>query len=111
MTGRERDEFRETAAAAAHRLDGGNPEPSRRYTAGRCRDYLGAVRAPIARTIALDDRLERPAPHPPASRAALFASCVQAKGEEIVRATGNGGGTRIPWFQVRVLVGPPFWRA
>ena len=21
---------------------GGNPEPSRRYTAGRCRDYLGA---------------------------------------------------------------------
>ena len=22
--------------------DGGNPEPSRRYTAGRCRDYLGA---------------------------------------------------------------------
>ena len=32
----ERDEFRETVAALAD----GNPEPSRRYTAGRCRDYL-----------------------------------------------------------------------
>ena len=32
----ERDEFRETVAASAD----GNPEPSRRYTAGRCRDYL-----------------------------------------------------------------------
>ena len=34
----------------------GNPEPSRRYTAGRCRDYLSA-------SVALNDRLERPAPH------------------------------------------------
>ena len=33
----ERDEFRETVAASAD----GNPEPSRQYTAGRCRDYLG----------------------------------------------------------------------
>src|SRR5882724_9635003 len=33
----------------------GNPEPSRRYTAGRCRDYLSA-------SVALNDRLERPAP-------------------------------------------------
>jgi hypothetical protein len=34
----------------------GNPEPSPRCSAGRCRDYLGA-------SSALDDRLERPAPH------------------------------------------------
>src|ERR1700679_1256470 len=34
----------------------GNPEPSRRYTAGRCRDYLSAG-------VALNDRQERPAPH------------------------------------------------
>src|SRR3984885_3545730 len=33
----------------------GNPEPSRRYTPGRCRDYLSA-------SVALNDRLERPAP-------------------------------------------------
>ena len=47
-----RDEFRETLTVHAD----GNPEPSRRYTAGRCRDYLSA-------TVALNDRLERPAPH------------------------------------------------
>src|SRR5271163_3862936 len=47
-----RDEFRETSTARA----AGNPEPSRRYTAGRCRDYLSAE-------VALNDRLERPAPH------------------------------------------------
>src|ERR1700684_3283872 len=47
-----RDEFRETLTAKAD----GNPEPSRRYTAGRCRDYLSA-------SVALNDRLERPAPH------------------------------------------------
>src|SRR5713101_7486600 len=46
-----RDEFRETLTARAD----GNPEPSRRYTAGRCRDYLSA-------SVALNDRLERPAP-------------------------------------------------
>src|SRR5580658_402042 len=46
-----RDEFRETSPARAD----GDPEPSRRYTAGRCRDYLSA-------TVALNDRLERPAP-------------------------------------------------
>jgi hypothetical protein len=34
----------------------GNPEPSRRYTAGRCRDYLGAG-APLM------TGLEHPAPH------------------------------------------------
>jgi hypothetical protein len=34
----ERDEFRETLTGEAD----GNPEPSRRYTAGRCRDYLRA---------------------------------------------------------------------
>ena len=38
-----------------HEADG-NPEPSRRYTAGRCRDYLSA-------SVALNDRQERPAPH------------------------------------------------
>ena len=47
-----RDEFRETSTARAD----GNPEPSRRYTAGRCRDYLSAA-------VALNNRLERPAPH------------------------------------------------
>ena len=47
----------------------GNPEPSRRYTAGRCRDYLRA-------SSALDDRQERPAPSRP----------IGAAGEEIVRA-------------------------
>src|ERR1700723_1347654 len=46
-----RDEFRETSPSTAD----GNPEPSRRYTAGRCRDYLSA-------SVALNDRLERPAP-------------------------------------------------
>jgi hypothetical protein len=46
-----RDEFRETLELLAD----GNPEPSRRYTAGRCRDYLSAG-------VALNDRLERPAP-------------------------------------------------
>ena len=46
---------------------------------------------------ALDDRLERPAPD----------RCSGDEGEEIVRAAGNGRVTRIPWFQVRVLVGPP----
>jgi hypothetical protein len=35
----------------------GNPEPSRKCTSGRCRDYLRAVSA-------LDNRLELPAPHP-----------------------------------------------
>src|SRR5450755_4824105 len=55
-----RDEFRETLTAKAD----GNPEPSRRYTAGRCRDYLSA-------SVALNDRLERPAP---------------AMGEEIVHS-------------------------
>ena len=35
----ERDEFRETCRSLATH---GNPEPSRRYTAGRCRDYLRA---------------------------------------------------------------------
>jgi hypothetical protein len=34
-----RDEFRETAAIKV----GGNPEPSHRYTGGRCRDYLRAT--------------------------------------------------------------------
>jgi len=38
MRERERDEFREPAATPMR--IGGNPEPSRRYTAGRCRDYL-----------------------------------------------------------------------
>src|ERR1700683_1972875 len=46
-----RDEFRETSELLAD----GNPEPSRRYTAGRCRDYLSAG-------VALNNRLERPAP-------------------------------------------------
>src|SRR5476649_1168332 len=46
-----RDEFRETLTVEAD----GDPEPSRRYTAGRCRDYLSAG-------VALNDRLERPAP-------------------------------------------------
>src|SRR3984957_4559205 len=46
-----REEFRETLTVRAD----GNPEPSRRYTAGRCRDYLSAA-------VALNDRLERPAP-------------------------------------------------
>jgi hypothetical protein len=46
-----RDEFRETLTVGAD----GNPEPSRRYTAGRCRDYLSAA-------VALNDRLELPAP-------------------------------------------------
>src|SRR6202030_4306830 len=46
-----RDEFRETLTVRAD----GNPEPSRRYTAGRCRDYLSAG-------VALNDRLELPAP-------------------------------------------------
>src|SRR5271168_4248913 len=55
-----RDEFRETSPAQAD----GNPEPSRRYTAGRCRDYLSA-------SVALNDRLERPAP---------------SRGEEIVHS-------------------------
>src|SRR5450631_1466163 len=59
-----RDEFRETLTVEAD----GNPEPSRRYTAGRCRDYLSA-------TVALNDRLERPAP--PILR--------RLGGEEIVR--------------------------
>ena len=59
----------------------GNPEPSRRYTVGRCRDYLragGAAPAPSA----LDDRLERPAPNAVARR----SRAVAAKGGEIVRA-------------------------
>ena len=38
----------------------GNPEPSRRYTGGRCRDYLRALSA-------LDNRLEHPAPSRTAS--------------------------------------------
>jgi len=41
MRERERDEFREPAAT--RQRIGGNPEPSRRYTAGRCRDYLRAT--------------------------------------------------------------------
>jgi hypothetical protein len=36
-----RDEFRGTFELP-HRASHGNPEPSRRYTGGRCRDYLGA---------------------------------------------------------------------
>ena len=45
-----RDEFRET-----FRKSDGNPEPSRRYTAGRCRDYLGTQASLIT-------GFERPAP-------------------------------------------------
>ncbi len=37
-----RDEFRETLTALPQATADGDPEPSRRYTAGRCRDYLSA---------------------------------------------------------------------
>src|SRR5207302_10973896 len=46
-----RDEFRETFGIISH----GNPEPSRRYTGGRCRDYLMAP-------VPLMTGLEHPAP-------------------------------------------------
>jgi hypothetical protein len=67
-----RDEFRESFARQAH----GNPEPSRQYTGGRCRDYLRAARPTTPGTPcrgdsvrivglkrdALNDRHEPPAP-------------------------------------------------
>ena len=65
-----RDEFREPSPASLRVADG-NPEPSRRYTAGRCRDYLSA-------SVALNDRLERPAPY---------------RGEEIVHSLRKRRGS------------------
>src|SRR6202142_3412867 len=57
----------------------GNPEPSRRYPAGRCRDYLSAA-------VALNDRQERPAP--PILR--------RLGGEEIVRSLRKRRDTANP---------------
>ena len=56
----------------------GNPEPSRRYTGGRCRDYLRASR-PAEQSdylSALNNRLEHPAP----------SRTLQCTGEEIVHS-------------------------
>jgi len=50
-----RDEFRGTFELP-HRASHGNPEPSRRYTGGRCRDYLGAGHADPTRKCRLDTR-------------------------------------------------------
>src|SRR6185437_6481051 len=50
-----RDEFRGTFELP-HRASHGNPEPSRRYTGGRCRDYLGAGHADPTRKCRLDAR-------------------------------------------------------
>src|SRR5260370_40572505 len=83
-----RDEFRETSPARA----AGNPEPSRRYTAGRCRDYLSA-------SVALNDRLERPAP--PFLR--------RLGGEEIVHShrKRRGGGKRLVLWSTPRGAPPP----
>jgi hypothetical protein len=56
----------------------GNPEPSRRYTGGRCRDYLRAGRPTDGPDYlsALNNRLEHPAP----------SRTLQCAGEEIVHS-------------------------
>jgi hypothetical protein len=58
---------------------GGNPEPSRRYTAGRCRDYLRAS-VPLITGSSV--------PHP--------TSSFRAAGEEIVRAGRKRSETANP---------------
>jgi hypothetical protein len=63
-----RDEFRETFEPHACMSAHGNPEPSRRGTVGRCRDYLRARSA-------LNNRQEHPAP-----------TRTQCAGEEIVHS-------------------------
>src|SRR5258708_16680362 len=77
-----RDEFRETfERLSAH----GNPEPSRRYTGGRCRDYLGA-RVPLMTGMSI--------PHPHA-----FGSCTShaaGAGEEIVHSWRKRQGSVNP---------------
>jgi len=80
-----RDEFREPSPASRCAADG-NPEPSRRYTAGRCRDYLSA-------SVALNDRLERPAPH---------------RGEEIVHSLRKRWGNVNPLVLGSSPSGPKF---
>src|ERR1700736_4069117 len=73
-----RDEFRETfERLSAH----GNPEPSRRYTGGRCRDYLGA-RVPLMTGMSI--------PHPHAWALGL------GTGEEIVHSWRKRRGTVNP---------------
>ena len=71
-----RDEFRGTFGlriGATH----GNPEPSRRYTAGRCRDYLRAS-APLM--------TGRSIPHPHARIASPIRRRRPYTGEEIVHS-------------------------
>src|SRR5882757_8467038 len=68
-----RDEFRETfERVCAH----GNPEPSRRYTGGRCRDYLWAS-APLITGTSI--------PHPHVRGRCLLA-VPWGTGEEIVHS-------------------------
>ena len=71
-----RDEFRGTfeRRSAAH----GNPEPSRRYTAGRCRDYLRA-------SVPLMTGRSIPHPHGRNESPSIGGTCPFA-GEEIVHS-------------------------
>ena len=64
------------------RVRHGNPEPSRRYTVGRCRDYLGAGGA-RPRRVPLMTGMSVPRPN--AVRARLLAVRCR-EGGEIVRA-------------------------
>lgn len=78
-----RDEFRETfERPSAH----GNPEPSRRYTGGRCRDYLWA-KGPLITGTSI--------PHPHVRGRCLLAVPV-GTGEEIVHS----------WRKRRGIVNP-----
>ena len=71
-------------ASGMSRRVGGNPEPSRRYTAGRCRDYLRAdkVKAPLITGTSV--------PHPNGNSNEL------AEGGEIVRARQKSRDTVNP---------------
>src|SRR5690349_2793586 len=78
----------------------GNPEPSRRYTGGRCRDYLRAGRPTDGSdySSALNNRLEHPAP----SRTLLCA------GEEIVHSRRKRRGRVNPLVVGSNPTGPTF---
>src|ERR1700688_755413 len=88
-----RDEFRETfERLSAH----GNPEPSRRYTGGRCRDYLGA-RVPLMTGMSI--------PHPHAWAVGF------GTGEEIVHSWRKRRGSVNPLVVGSNPTGPRTYRS
>jgi hypothetical protein len=87
----------------SHRDAHGNPEPSRRYTAGRCRDYLrarGVAGSGRKSEAPLMTGIEPPAPSraPPAARA----------GEEIVHSRWKHRGAVNPLVVGSNPTGPIF---